>query len=123
MTALRQRMQEDLRLRNFSERTIRHYDEFVRRFLLHVLPSGFVKIRHFGLLANRKRRQALDLCRAHLHGTAADLSSLLNEHQRSALNRSCPLCRCGTLHVIARHSAAQKVNAPAPPHCPTVDSS
>jgi hypothetical protein len=43
--------------------------EFIRRFLLHVLPSGFVKIRHFGLLANRNRRQALSLCRSHLHVT------------------------------------------------------
>ena len=40
--------------------------EFIRRFLLHVLPSGFVKIRHFGLLANRNRRRALALCRIHL---------------------------------------------------------
>src|SRR6266851_5184508 len=39
--------------------------EFIRRFLLHVLPSGFVKISHFGLLANRSRRQALALCRIH----------------------------------------------------------
>jgi hypothetical protein len=39
--------------------------EFIRRFLLHVLPGGFVKIRHFGLLANRNRRQALALCRVH----------------------------------------------------------
>jgi hypothetical protein len=31
---------------------------FIRRFLLHVLPAGFVKIRHFGLLANRNRRFA-----------------------------------------------------------------
>ena len=38
--------------------------EFIRRFLLHVLPAGFVKIRHFGLLANRNRRQALTLCQA-----------------------------------------------------------
>jgi hypothetical protein len=40
--------------------------EFMRRFLLHVLPAGIMKIRHFGLLANRNRRQALALCRAHL---------------------------------------------------------
>jgi Putative transposase len=32
--------------------------EFIRRFLLHVLPAGFVKIRHFDLLANRNRRQS-----------------------------------------------------------------
>jgi hypothetical protein len=77
--------------------------EFIRRFLLHVLPSRFVKIRHFGLLANRNRRRALALCRFHLNATAADSTELLTETQRSALNRSCPRCRCGTMHVIARH--------------------
>jgi hypothetical protein len=40
--------------------------EFMRRFLLHVLPAGFMKIRYFGLLANRNRRQALAPCRLHL---------------------------------------------------------
>jgi hypothetical protein len=77
--------------------------EFIRRFLLHVLPSGFVKIRHFGLLANRNRRQALARCRFHLNATASDITDLLTEQQRSALNRSCPQCRCGTMHVVARH--------------------
>ncbi len=77
--------------------------EFIRRFLLHVLPAGFVKIRHLGLLANRNRRQALALCRFHLNATAADSTELLTEQQRSALNRSCPRCKCGTMHVIARH--------------------
>ena len=77
--------------------------EFIRRFLLHVLPSRFVKIRHFGLLANRNRRQALALCRFHLNATAADSTELLTEQQHSALNRSCPRCRSGTMHVIARH--------------------
>ena len=76
--------------------------EFIRRFLLHVLPSGFVKIRHFGLLANRNRRQALALCRLHLRATTPDISTLLTEPQKSALNRSCPQCKRGTLHVVAR---------------------
>jgi hypothetical protein len=40
--------------------------EFIRRFLLHVLPSGFMRIRHFGFLANRSRRTKLELCRQHL---------------------------------------------------------
>jgi hypothetical protein len=39
-------------------------DEFLRRFLLHVVPDGFVRIRHFGLLANRRRAAALAQCRA-----------------------------------------------------------
>jgi Putative transposase len=37
--------------------------EFIRRFLLHVLPRGFVKIRHFGFLANRRREDSIRLCR------------------------------------------------------------
>ena len=45
--------------------------EFVRRFLLHVLPSGFVHIRHFGFLANRKRKEKLALCRSLLDGSQA----------------------------------------------------
>jgi hypothetical protein len=64
--------------------------EFIRRFLLHVLPSGFVKIRHFGLLANRNRRQAFALCRFHLNATASDITELLTEQQRSALNAPAP---------------------------------
>jgi hypothetical protein len=38
-------------------------DEFLRRFLLHVVPHGFMRIRHFGLLANRTRRETLARCR------------------------------------------------------------
>src|SRR5262245_30191193 len=37
--------------------------EFIRRFLLHVLPSGFVHVRHYGFLANRCREEKLPLCR------------------------------------------------------------
>ena len=37
--------------------------EFIRRFLMHILPKGFVKIRHYGLLANRNRKTKLALCR------------------------------------------------------------
>ena len=38
-------------------------DEFIRRFLLHVLPKGFVRIRHFGVMANYRRSESIDLCR------------------------------------------------------------
>jgi hypothetical protein len=37
--------------------------EFIRRFLLHVLPDGFMRIRHFGFLANRAKKHALPQCR------------------------------------------------------------
>jgi hypothetical protein len=98
--------------------------EFIRRFLLHVLPAGFVKIRHFGLLANRNRRQALALCRSHLHAVTSDNSALLSEPQTSALNRSCPQCKCGTLHVVSRCSAAEMPPSPSLAiHCAAFDSS
>jgi hypothetical protein len=97
--------------------------QFIRRFLLHVLPPGFVKIRHFGLLANRNRRKALDLCRAHLRSAPTNPVTLLDEQQRAALNRSCPQCRSGTLHVIAHSVAGQRVGT-TPLNCDAmVDSS
>ena len=83
--------------------------EFIRRFLLHVLPAGFVKLRHFGLLANRNRRRALDLCRVHLGSTTIDPGALLGRQQQSALSRSCPQCRSGTLHVIAHSFGGQQL--------------
>jgi hypothetical protein len=97
--------------------------EFIRRFLLHVLPAGFVKIRHFGLLANRNRRQALALCRVRLSTTVADTTMLLTEQQKAALNRSCPQCKCGTLHVVARYSMDEAASLTSPLHCSTLDSS
>jgi predicted Zn-ribbon and HTH transcriptional regulator len=41
-------------------------DEFLRRFLRHVLPKGFLRIRHYGILANRRKRELLECCRTHL---------------------------------------------------------
>ena len=46
-------------------------DEFLRRFLLHLLPQGFVRIRNFGFLANRRRATRLPLC-FHLLGARQD---------------------------------------------------
>jgi hypothetical protein len=78
--------------------------EFIRRFLLHVLPSGFVKIRHFGLLANRNRRRALALCQLHLRAAAPVPTAILTRLQQQALHRCCPSCQRGILHIIARLS-------------------
>lgn len=46
--------------------------EFIRRFLLHILPCGFVRIRQFGFLANRARGKKLALCRALLGAVPPD---------------------------------------------------
>jgi len=46
-------------------------EEFLRRFLLHVLPPGFVRIRHFGIFAHRRRRVLLPVCRQLLRAAPA----------------------------------------------------
>jgi hypothetical protein len=71
----------------------------------------------------RNRRQALALCRTHLSATTPDINALLTEQQKSALSRSCPQCKYGTLHVVARHVAVEPANSCAPLACAHIDSS
>src|SRR6059036_2825715 len=74
--------------------------EFLRRFLLHVLPAGLVRIRQFGLLANRVRKHNLELCRALLAApfpTAGD-GDRANAHLEDL--QRCPICKLGRLLVI-----------------------
>jgi len=79
--------------------------EFIRRFLLHIVPAGFVRIRQFGFLANRVRGKKLELCRALLgappvpaNPTAAiiDLDGKAEERDR----RLCPVCKVGHMILI-----------------------
>ena len=72
--------------------------EFIRRFLLHVLPTGFVKIRHFGFLANPQRREALRVCRMLL--PAAEPPDTWKESQPKSAERRCPYCGVGTLCLL-----------------------
>ena len=82
--------------------------EFLRRFFLHVLPKGFVRIRHFGFLANRFRASRLALCRQ-LLGCSCSMPPEVrsNEvHSDSSSLWHCP--RCGaTMIVIQRFTAAE----------------
>ncbi len=80
-------------------------DEFIRRFLLHVLPDRFVKIRHYGLLGNRCRKEKLAACRQFLACTPKeDINS--KETWQEALLRftgiditKCPVCKEGTMRT------------------------
>ena len=81
--------------------------EFIRRFLLHVLPDGFMRVRHFGLLANRSKKQALAQCRKLLGVIPAlpeipkkSAQDLLRELTGVDLSR-CPSCQKGTMIVVA----------------------
>lgn len=75
--------------------------EFLRRFLLHVLPAGFVRIRHFGLFANRHRARFLDLCRVRLQASLPPpVLSLGGVHR-------CQQCRRGVMVVVEVLSPAR----------------
>jgi hypothetical protein len=82
-----------------------HAFEFIRRFLFHILPDGFVKIRHYGILSNRNKETKLKQCR-HLLGT-----SIRDDHQKDPQigwedllyhltgidPRICPECKKGSM--------------------------
>jgi hypothetical protein len=82
-------------------------DEFLRRFLLHLLPQSFVRIRNFGFLANRRRATLLPLC-FHLLGAAQNPPA---QPDASSTNGSADPWRCpecgGPMKVIERLTAAE----------------
>jgi hypothetical protein len=82
-------------------------DEFLRRFLLHVLPLRFVRIRHFGFLSGRRRGTLLPLCKS-LLATATPTATPPQSSVASAPVPSwtCPLCG-GPMIVLDRLSAVQ----------------
>jgi hypothetical protein len=81
-------------------------DEFLRRFLLHIMPRGFMRIRHFGLLANRTRRNTLHCCRELLDAPPPEpvqpesATVLLLRLTGVAVSR-CPVCGNGRIQVTA----------------------
>ena len=80
--------------------------EFVRRFLMHVLPSGFVRIRHYGILANCHRQEKLMRCRELLGATPMTDSDLFDSNSPPepespvTPTQVCPLCGAGRMIVI-----------------------
>jgi hypothetical protein len=84
-------------------------DEFIRRFLLHVLPPRFVRIRHFGLLANRHRKNNIALCRKNLGGPkTVPQEKVRPETWQEQLLRICgidltvcPVCQKGKMFRVA----------------------
>jgi hypothetical protein len=75
--------------------------EFIRRFLLHVLPSGLVRIRHFGFLANRVRREKLIQCRALLAASQPPIPIDSDSSTTSVEDpHGCPICKLGRLIII-----------------------
>jgi hypothetical protein len=85
-------------------------DEFLRRFLFHVVPDGFVRIRHFGPLANRRRAAALAQCRALLtHPPPVELPESVRDLMLRVTGidlERCPVCQQGLLRQVERLAPA-----------------
>ena len=92
-------------------------NEFLCRFLLHILPQGFVRIRHFGFLANRRRTTLLLLCFQLLRATPQPQAE---QHASSTEDTSdlyrCPNCG-GPMKIIERLTAAE-IQLRSPPMIP-----
>jgi hypothetical protein len=89
-------------------------EAFLQRFFLHVLPHGFVRIRHFGFLANRKRKQQLQLCRELLQAAGATPPSPCSATNRPPTSSwTCPLCG-GEMIIVERLAAVATYVRPPP---------
>jgi hypothetical protein len=76
-------------------------EELIRRFLLHVLPRGFMRVRHYGFLANRCRAQRLSVIRAAIEEQReTTLASAVDVADAPFAGYPCPKCRKGWLRII-----------------------
>jgi hypothetical protein len=96
-------------------------EEFIRRFLLHVLPEGFQRIRYYGFLANCHREHKLARCRQLLHDTPAEPPGQENKDYRDRYEeltgkslRICPVCQKGQMSVIEVFEATTQTARAAP---------
>jgi hypothetical protein len=83
--------------------------EFIRRFLMHVLPKGFMRIRHYGYLANRHRQEKLALCHRLLDGSPPSELNVSRQQSIDVLaapdnqveaSVPCPACQQGHLRIV-----------------------
>jgi hypothetical protein len=89
-------------------------DEFMRRFLLHVLPSGFHRIRHYGLLANAGRREHLARARELLQVVPAVVAAPSLQEAPAAIGPPTFVCpHCGAaMHIVETFARSQPIRAP-----------
>jgi hypothetical protein len=98
--------------------------EFIRRFLLHVLPKRFMRIRHYGFLSNRNKKRNVQICRK-LIGQSDQLPEVVDESIEQVMLRltgvditRCPRCKKGTLIAVARIPKGKGASAFAILHPP-----
>jgi hypothetical protein len=114
---------------NISKSMTLEVCEFARRFLLHVLPRGFVRIRYYGFLANGCRAKRLELCRR-LLSAGKTASESVNQVEKdgdqgdlSAAPKTCPNCKQGKMMIVDRIAGSRQTDASAAFSHPTADTS
>jgi hypothetical protein len=96
-------------------------DEFIRRFLIHVLRTGFHRIRHYGLFANNRRQQNIAQARQLLNAPAPKPQPVATDNadpdDKKALPQPCPCCggRMIVIEIFARGTSPR--HHPTPPTC------
>jgi hypothetical protein len=86
-------------------------DEFMRRFLLHMLPGGFHRIRHYGLIANTGRRENLTRARELLHVAPMEPNGIDVPDEAVTPTFVCPDCGAAII-VVETLTRAQQIRAP-----------
>ena len=76
-------------------------EEFIRRFMLHILPKGFQKIRYFGIFSNGRKNKYLELARRLLNMTEEKIKKAV-EYLDEIMDKllRCPCCGIGKLHIV-----------------------
>jgi hypothetical protein len=97
----------DRKRENKLKRMTLSAEEFIRRFLLHVLPDSFVRIRHYGILANRTKKEELGCCRR-LLGDEGEPPRGINKTSKELMEEAggvdvwvCPECKVGRMVIIS----------------------
>jgi hypothetical protein len=91
-------------------------EEFIRRFMLHVIPSGFVRIRHYGFLASRKKKEHLNKCRKALNVTKPDVKDEKKSPEQMIADLTgidilkCPHCQNGRMKRTTLIVATPKIS-------------
>lgn len=86
---------KDYRMAGVKKLMTLTHQEFIRRFALHILPKGFVKIRHYGFLSSTWKRQKLKILQEKLQ------VKILEKVEKKSFLPKCPCCKTGNLHRIA----------------------
>lgn len=98
-------------------------DEFIRRFMQHVLPRGFVKMRHYGLLANRQRDTKLALCRHLLHAEKVHIAFSTSTPEVPLAEVRVPCCeKCGSTRIVCRALPRERATCTTVIDCHGIDS-